>query len=232
MSAARRFSKAERKGCNRILIVDDHPMIRERLREIICVEHGLEVCGEAEDRHSALTAVKNLQPDLAIVDLTLKNSHGLDLIKDLQAFTPEVAILVVSMHDESLHAERVIKAGARGYITKQEATRCIVEAIHTILSGEIYLSDLAASRVARKLSRHHAAGPTRSIDKLTDREIQVFELIGQGLSTREIAAQLHVGIPTVDTYRGRIKDKLDLKDANELLQFAIRWNQLGTERRT
>jgi DNA-binding NarL/FixJ family response regulator len=230
MSAARRFDKSERNGTRRVLIVDDHPMIRERLEEIISSEPGLEVCGEAEDRHSAVSAVKTLRPDLVIVDLTLKNSHGLDLIKDLQALAPEVLVLVISMHDESLHAERVIHAGARGYLTKQEATRCVVEAINAILNGETYLSDAAAERIANKL-RNRTGGPARSIDKLTDREIQVFELIGQGLSTRQIAAQLNLGVPTVDTYRGRIKDKLDLKDANELLQHAIRWNQLGSERR-
>ncbi len=201
-------------------------MIRERLAEIIRREPDLLVCAEAEDRISALEAAAATAPNLAIVDLTLKNSHGLDLIKDLQMHYPGLGILVVSMHDESLHAERVVRAGARGYITKQEATRNILQAIRVVLDGGVYLSEKMAIKVAAKV-----AGPARhspgSLDKLTDRELQVFELIGEGFSTRQIAGKLRLGIPTVDTYRGRIKDKLHLRDANELLQYAIRFNHPG-----
>jgi DNA-binding NarL/FixJ family response regulator len=209
------------------LIVDDHPMIRERLAEVLQREPDLMVCAEAEDRTSALAAAAKHAPNLAIVDLTLKNSHGLDLIKDLQVRHPTIGILVVSMHDESLHAERVVRAGARGYITKQEATRNILYAVRTILGGGIYLSDKMALRVASKVAARPAHHAPASLDKLTDRELQVFELIGEGFSTRQIAGRLRLGVPTVDTYRGRIKDKLHLRDANELLQHAIRWNQLG-----
>jgi DNA-binding NarL/FixJ family response regulator len=202
-------------------------MIRERLTEVLQREPDLVVCAEAEDRASAMAAAARHAPDLAIVDLTLKNSHGLDLIKDLQVRYPALGILVVSMHDESLHAERVVRAGARGYITKQEATRNILHAIRTILGGGIYLSDKMALRVASKVAARPAHHSPASLDKLTDREMQVFELIGEGYSTRQIAGRLRLGVPTVDTYRGRIKDKLNLRDANELLQHAIRWNQFG-----
>ena len=140
---------------------------------------------------------------------------------------PDLGILVVSMHDESLHAERVVRAGARGYITKQEATRNILQAIRVVLDGGVYLSEKMAIKVAAKVAARPARRSPWSLDKLTDRELQVFELIGEGFNTRQIAGKLRLGIPTVDTYRGRIKDKLHLRDASELLQHAIRWNQLG-----
>jgi DNA-binding NarL/FixJ family response regulator len=205
-------------------------MIRERLAEVIQREEDLVVCGEAEDRHGALKSVLVSRPDLAIIDLTLKKSHGLDLIKDLQVAYPEVAILVVSMHDDSLHAERVIRAGARGYITKQEATKSILLAIRTVLAGEIYLSDQTALRLASKLTGRVPAQSGPAIDKLTDRELRVLELIGQGYGTRQIATILRLGVPTIETYRARIKDKLHLKDASELLQYAIRLTQTGGAR--
>ena len=214
------------RGTTRILIVDDHPLVRLSLREFIRREKDLEVCGEAEDREQALTAAEATKPHLAIVDLTLKSSNGMELIKDLREQHPEVQILVLSMHDETIHAERAIRAGARGYITKQEATTKVMVAIRQILNGEIYWSERAAARVASKI-----AGPSRSVndspvDCLTDRELQVFEMIGSGRSTRQIGAALHIDVSTVETYRARIKEKLNLKDSLALLQFAIRW-QIG-----
>jgi DNA-binding NarL/FixJ family response regulator len=222
--------KPSRQKLYRILLVDDHPMVRERLAEVIQREPDLAVCGEAEDRQAALDAVETTHPDLAIVDLTLKNSHGLELIKDLHVRHPELAILVVSMHDESLHAERVMHAGARGYITKQEATRKIMLAIRTVLEGSIYLSEKVALRLASKMAGAPAAQPKRPIDKLTDRELTVFEMIGQGCGTRQIAHKLKLHMRTVETYRARIKDKLELRDADELRQYAIQWLQSGTLR--
>jgi DNA-binding NarL/FixJ family response regulator len=212
------------KQTTRILIVDDHPLVRLSLREFIRRENDLEVCGEAEDREEALASVAATKPHLAIVDLTLKNSNGMELIKDLREQYPEVKILVLSMHDEILHAERAVRAGARGYITKQEATTNIMVAIRRVLGGEIYWSERAAARVASKI-----AGPAQTtsgfpVDCLTDRELQVFELIGAGRSTRQIAAALHIDVSTVETYRARIKEKLNLKDALALLQYAIRWH--------
>ena len=211
----------------RILLVDDHPMVRERLAEVIKREPDLTVCGEAEDRFQALELVAATRPHLAIVDLTLKRSHGIELIKDINTRHPAVAVLVVSMHDELLHAERVIRAGARGYITKQEATRKIMLAIRTVLNGDVYLSEKMASQIAASAVGSPRSKGTLPIDRLSDRELLVFELIGQGRSTRQIAEELHLEMRTIETYRARIKDKLNLKDANELLQHAIRWMQAG-----
>ena len=208
----------------RILIVDDHPLVRLSLREVIKREADLVVCGEAEDREQALTLVASAKPHLAIVDLTLKSSNGMDLIKDLRDQFPDVQILVLSMHDETLHAERAIRAGARGYITKQEATKKIMVAIRQVLSGDIYWSERAAARVASKVARASKPAGSSPVDLLADRELQVFELIGAGQSTRQIAAALHIDVSTVETYRARIKEKLNLDDSLALLQFAIRWH--------
>ncbi len=209
----------------RILIVDDHPLVRLSLKEFIQRESDLVVCGEAEDREDALTAVASSKPHLAIVDLTLKNSNGMELIKDLRERFPKVQILVLSMHDETLHAERAIRAGARGYITKQEATTKIMVAIRQVLSGEIYWSERAAAQVASKVvNQSRPSVSAFPVDCLADRELQVFELIGAGRSTRQIAAALHIDVSTVETYRARIKEKLNLKDSLALLQYAIRWH--------
>lgn len=214
------------KAPARILLVDDHPMVRERLGQVIISEPDLIVCGEAEDRRQALRAIHETKPDLVIVDLTLKNSHGLELIKDIAAEHPKLAMLVLSLHDESLYAERVIRAGARGYITKQEATRDILLAVRRVLAGDIYLNEKTASRLAAKIAgRPHAEG--LFVDRLTDRELQVFEQIGQGHGTRDIASGLDVDVSTVETYRARIKEKLQLRDASELLRQAIHWVHSG-----
>jgi DNA-binding NarL/FixJ family response regulator len=212
----------------RILIVDDHPMIRERLIEVLEREPDLMVCGEAEDVQSGVSAAENTKPDLAIVDVSLRHSHGLDLIKDLRVRCPNVLVLVVSMHEEAALAERVIHAGARGYITKQEATRNILKAIRAVLAGQIYLSDKAAMHVVSKVAPvGSTANPRVSFEKLTDREMRVLELLGKGFGTRQIATTLKVSVPTIETYRARIKEKLNLRDANELLQYAIAWNHGG-----
>jgi DNA-binding NarL/FixJ family response regulator len=217
------INKSGKPGVTRILIVDDHPLVRLSLREFIRREKDLEVCGEAEDREQALAAAESTKPHLAIIDLTLKSSNGMELIKDMRDRHPDVQILVLSMHDETIHAERAIRAGARGYITKQEATTKVMVAIRHIMNCEIYWSERAAARVASKI-----AGPARGVaespvDCLTDRELQVFEMIGSGKSTRQISASLHIDVSTVETYRARIKEKLNLKDSLALLQFAIRW---------
>ena len=216
-------NKSGKHVVTRILIVDDHPLVRLSLREFIRREKDLEVCGEAEDREQALAAAEATKPHLAIIDLTLKSSNGMELIKDMRDRHPDVQILVLSMHDETIHAERAIRAGARGYITKQEATTRVMVAIRQIMNGEIYWSERAAARVASKI-----AGPARGVaespvDCLTDRELQVFEMIGSGKSTRQISASLHIDVSTVETYRARIKEKLNLKDSLALLQYAIRW---------
>jgi DNA-binding NarL/FixJ family response regulator len=209
----------------RILLVDDHPLVRERLAEIINREADLTVCGEAEDRHEALAAIPTKRPDLAIVDLTLKNSDGLELIKDIRVRWPKVRMLVVSMHDESLYAERVIRAGALGYITKQEATRKILVAIRRVLAGSVYLNETTAYHIISRLTSRAASVGATPPELLSDRELRVFDLTGCGLSTSEIAARLHIAVKTVETYRARIKEKLKLKDSCELLRLAISWNQ-------
>lgn len=211
----------------RVLLVDDHPMVRERLSEIIQAEPGYVVCGEADDRMPALEAVATTRPDIVIVDLTLRTSSGFDLIKDIQTGWPTVIVLVVSMHDESLHAERALRAGARGYITKQEATRNIIVALKTIRKGELYLGEKTALRIVERSAGGPCAGAGMSVDRLSDREFRVFELIGQGRSTREIAEDLGLDRRTIETYRARIKEKLNFKSANELVQHAIGWGQAG-----
>ncbi len=215
----------ERGKTVRILLVDDHPVVRDGLTEAINREAGLAVCAVAEDRHEALEAAEKAKPDLAVIDLLLKSSSGLELIKDLHARWPRLLILVVSMQDEVLYAERVLRAGARGYITKQQATRNILAAIRRVLDGGVYLTDKMASSVLSRLARNPEAIPDSIADLLSDRELQVFELTGIGLSTRAIAERLHVDLRTVETYRGRIREKLKLEDSSALLQLAIRWNK-------
>ncbi len=207
----------------RILLVDDHPVVRERLAEVIDREPDLTVCGEAEDRHDAIAAITARKPDLAIIDLTLKNSDGLELIKDIRTRWPQVRMLVLSMHDESIYAERVIRAGAQGYITKQEATRRILHAIRRVLAGGIYLNEAVASHIIGRLGGRAGTVAASPAELLADRELQVFSLTGRGHNTNEIAARLHIAVKTVETYRARIKDKLKLKDSTEMLQWAIAW---------
>jgi len=204
--------------------VDDHPIVRDGLAEAINLEPDLTVCAAAEDRQGALEAVETTKPDLAVIDLMLKSSSGLELIKDIHARWPKLLILVVSMHDETLYAERVLRAGAQGYITKQQATRDILLAIRRVLGGGIYLSEKTASTVLARLTSKPQAVSDSIAELLGDRELQVFEMTGRGLSTREIAEQLRIDMKTVDTYRTRIKEKLNLQSTSELLQLAIRWN--------
>ncbi len=211
-------------GKTRIVIVDDHPLVRERLIELIDREPDLEVCGEAEDRHEALELIASTRPDMAIIDLTLKSSLGIELIKDLQIRQPEVKILVVSMQDEMIYAERCIRAGARGFITKQQASRHVMQAIRQVLAGDIYISQgVATQLISRSFNKPGGAEPLQLASLLTDRELQVFELIGKGHSTRQIGDLLILDTKTIETYRSRIKEKLGLKDGPELLQRAIAW---------
>ena len=206
----------------RIFLVDDHPLVRERLGELINRESDMAVCGEAGDVNQALQEMVTAKPDIVIVDLTLKNSHGLELIKAIQANFSQVPVLVLSMHEESLYAERVLRAGALGYISKQEATEKVLTAIRQVLSGQVYLSEGMSERIVRKLVLGHRESAA-SMDRLTDRELEVFQLIGKGLSTRRIAEELRVGIKTVESYRARIKQKLHLEDGTQLLQHATQW---------
>jgi DNA-binding NarL/FixJ family response regulator len=206
-----------------IVIVDDHPLVRDQLRAAVESEPDLAIAGEAEDGQHALSVIGSAKPNLVIVDMTLKGLTGLDLIKEIRLRHPKLLILVVSMHDESLYAERAIHAGARGYITKQEATKKILQAIRCVLSGEIYLSEKMATKVLTKVAGGRENHAESSIERLTDRELQVFKQIGHGHSTRQIADELHLDMKTIETYRSRIKVKLGIKDARDLLQQAIVW---------
>jgi DNA-binding NarL/FixJ family response regulator len=217
---------ARQKKSTRILLVDDHPLVRESLRRIIQQQPDLSVCGETDNGSRALELVAETNPHLVILDLTLKDSHGLELIKNLSDSYPRVQCLVFSMHEETLHAERAIRAGARGYVAKEEPIAKILLAIRKVLSGEIYWSEKAASWVASQIASRPRPSSNLSVDLLTDRELQVFELMGEGQSTRQIASMLHIDTSTVETYRARIKEKLNLKSSSELLQYAIRFQML------
>jgi DNA-binding NarL/FixJ family response regulator len=207
---------------HRIFLVDDHPMVREWLGHLITSQPDLVVCGEASSRPEALERIGPAAASLVIVDITLKQSNGLELIKDLRTLHPDLPVLVLSMHDESIYAERVIRAGASGYINKQELTTHVVAAIRKILAGQVYLSEEATSRL---LSRTRLGAPAghSPVEKLADRELSVFELIGKGRTSRQIAEELGIGIKTVESYRARIKEKLQLANATELVQHAIQW---------
>ena len=209
----------------RILIVDDHPIVREGLTTIINEQTDLVVCGEAEDAQTALEAVGTLRPDLMIVDVSLKGINGIELVKLIQRRYEKIPILVLSMHDESLYVERVLRAGARGYIMKQEGTEKVVTAIHRILGGDIYVSEAMGKKLLRTFQegRPEISGP--SVERLSDRELEVFRLIGQGYGTRQIADTLHVSVKKVNTYRQHIKEKLKFETGSELLRHAIQWVQ-------
>jgi DNA-binding NarL/FixJ family response regulator len=207
----------------KVFLVDDHPLVREWLSQLIQREDDLAVCGEAEDTQEALQKIEETKPDIVVADISLKNTHGLELVKDLQARHPSLPVLVLSMHDESLYAERVLRAGAKGYITKQEATKKILQAVRQVLSGQIYISEKMASRMVHKMVLGRTDSQKSPIERLTDRELEVFQLIGRGQGTRRIASDLHLGVKTVESYRARIKEKLKLEDGTQLLQQAIQW---------
>jgi len=207
----------------RILIVDDHPIVRQGLAELVNHEDDFAVCGQAEDYHKALRAIGQLNPNMAVVDISLKETSGLELIKDIHSQHPDLPVLALSMHDETLYAERALRAGAMGYIMKQEATENVIAAIRKILGGEIYVSDRMASRMVRKLVAGQTVTTTSAVDCLSDRELEVFRLIGKGHGIRQISERLYLSVKTIETYRAHIKDKLNLADAAELLQYAIQW---------
>jgi DNA-binding NarL/FixJ family response regulator len=207
----------------RILIVDDHPMMREGLAQLINHEPDLEVCGQAEKAGEAIECVTKLKPDIVLADISLPDRNGLELIKDLQSMRPGLPILVISMHDEALYAERVLRAGARGYVMKQEGGKRLMEAIREVLAGRISVSNKMSASLLELFSGRRSQSNRSPMEKLTDREFEVFQLIGQGRSTREIAAQLHLSVKTVEVHRLNAKTKLDLHSATELIRYAVRW---------
>jgi DNA-binding NarL/FixJ family response regulator len=208
----------------RVVIVEDHPMVRDHLAQIINKESDLEVCGEADNIQQGMRIIRNISPDLAIVDITLKGSSGLELIKGLKVLSMSVPVLVLSMHDESLYAERALRAGAKGYITKHRSSQEVLSAVRRVLAGDIYLSEKMVSNVLHKFAPGGSQGiKPRTIDRLSDRELVVLEMIGRGQTSRAIAETLDLSVATVDTYRARIKEKLNLQNAFELQHFAIQW---------
>jgi DNA-binding NarL/FixJ family response regulator len=223
--ATHEATPTDRKG--RVVIIDDHPIIRHGLTELIREEADLEVSGAAENADDGLALVETSRPDLAIVDISLSHSSGIDLVKSLRGRHPELRILVLSVHDESLYAERALRAGASGYIMKEEATENLILAIRRVLHGEIYLSSRMSDRLLDGLVHGRARSRPDSKLTLSDRELHVFEMIGRGIGSREIAERLGLSVKTVDAHRANIKAKLGLRKASELVQHAVQWVQFG-----
>jgi DNA-binding NarL/FixJ family response regulator len=208
---------------SRILIIDDHAMVREGVAEIIKHEPDLDVCGTATTANEGMLAVKKLQPDLVLVDITLPGKNGIEFIKDVRAVYPELRILVMSMHDESLYADRVLRAGGRGYIRKQEGGDKLIEAMRQVLRGEIAVSARMTGRILETLSgRKKMDSP---LENLSDRELEVFQLIGQGKTMKQIANELHLSPKTIEVHRSRIREKLHVASAAELISYAARWSE-------
>ncbi len=216
-------SMATRKPTKkRVLIVDDHPMMRQGLAQLINGEPDLVVCCEADTATQAVDLIVQNKPDLVLADISLPDKNGLELIKDVHVRDPEILILVVSMHDESLYAERVLRAGARGYVMKQEGGKKLMQAIRVVLSGQIYVSEKMSAKILEIFSGRRSKGGS-PIERLSDREFEVFQLIGEGKGTRDIAGHLHLSVKTVEVHRANIKEKLNLRSATDLVHYAVRW---------
>ena len=206
-----------------VLVVDDHPLMRQGLALLINQQQDMQVCGEAEEAQAAMHAIAQLRPDIMILDISLSGPDGLDLLKNIRASDPDLPVLILSMHDEAIYAERALRARANGYIMKQEATEKVLVAVRRILNGEVYLSE----RMSNKMLQQYIGGAPSMIQSriasLSDRELEVFRMIGEGRGTREIAEELHLSIKTVETYQAHIKEKLALRSGRELIQHAIQW---------
>jgi DNA-binding NarL/FixJ family response regulator len=213
------------KSKKRVFLVDDHPLVREWLTNLINQQADLCVCGESETAPQAFQAITASKPDVAIVDISLKDSSGIELIKNLKASCPNVAVLVLSMHDEGHYAERALRAGARGYVMKRETTRKVIDAIRNVLEGKIYISEKVAEAIAMRVVGTKRTESQSPVEQLSDRELEVFEMLGQGQGTRQISETLGVSVKTVQVYCARIKEKMRLDSATELLREAIRWNE-------
>lgn len=221
MTAKTTEAKGQKR--HRILIVDDHPMTRYGIAQLLKQEPDLDVCGEAESAQQALLVVKAVRPKLVVADLSMPGKHGLEFIKDLRAMYPDVAVLVLSMHDENLFAERALRAGARGYIMKNEGGAKLVQAVRRVLENKIYVSEALSTSILDHLSGRRSRSEESALGRLTDREFEVFQLLGQGLRTQEIGQRLHLSVKTVDTHRMHIRKKLNIKSAPELIKHAVRF---------
>jgi len=208
-----------------VFLVDDHPLVREWLTNLINQQPDLVVCGESESAPAAFQAIAQAKPDIAIIDISLNDSSGIELIKSLRQSEPGVAVLVLSMHEETLYAERALRAGAKGYVMKRETTRKVIDAIRRILEGKLYISETVAADIAERSISKKSTDEKTPVEQLSDRELEVFEMLGQGLGTRQIADSLRVSIKTVQVYCARMKEKMNLGSATELLREAIRWNE-------
>lgn len=207
----------------RVLIVDDHPLMRQGLTQLINQQPDLAICGEAEDVPQALRQASELKPDVVIVDLSLRGSDGIELIRSLHLQNAQLPVLVLSMHDEAIYAERALKAGARGYIMKQEATNQVLSAVRGVLAGEIHVSQQVSSRIMQGMVGGSGSSRRSPIERFSDRELEVFRKVGRGATTKEIAAELHLSVKTIETYYAHIKEKLRLRSQRELVQYAIQW---------
>ncbi len=208
---------------SRIFLVDDHPLVREGLANLINGQDDLIVCGEAEDSAGAMAGIVKTRPDVALIDISLKNESGLELVKDLESQCPLVAIIVLSMHDEALYAERALRAGARGYVMKRETTKSVLASIRRVLQGGVYLSEQVVNSMARRLSSPRKTAASSPVERLSDRELEIFRLLGQGRTTSQIADDLHLSLKTVQAYCARAKEKFGVNSLGELLRAAIRW---------
>lgn len=219
------MKKTEMKAANnyKVLLVEDHPMFREHLGQLIDRELGMSICGEANNIRDAMRLILETKPDIAIVDITLQGSSGLELLKDIKAQELDINVLVLSMHDEELYAERALRAGAKGYITKNEASTEVIEAIRCVMKGDVYASRQMTSKLLERMTQKRSNTELAGMETLADRELEVFQMLGRGKSTRDIAQSLNLGESTVETYRARIKEKLQLRSAAELYLRAGQW---------
>jgi len=205
----------------RVFIVDDHPIVRQGLAQLINNAPDLTVCGEGEDAYTALRAIRQVKPDVVLVDVSLKESDGIELLKELRAQQADLPVLILSMHDESLYAERALRAGARGYIMKQEAPQTLLSAVRKVLDGQVYVSEKMSATLLQQMVGGKKQGGDLPMDRLTDRELEIFRMIGAGLSVKEIAEKLFLSVKTVEAHREHIKEKLNLNTSAELVRFAI-----------
>lgn len=218
-----RHGNAPNTGKARVLLVDDHPIVRQGLAQLINLEPDLVVCAEASDGQQALEQIESEKPDVAIVDISLSDRSGIELIKDIKVRSPALPVLALSMHDEVLYAERALRAGAKGYVMKQEATEKVMSAIRRVLHGEIALSEKMATRMLAQLVTAKPGGSGSPVERLSDRELEIFMMIGKGIGTREIAEKLFLSIKTVEAHREHIKEKLNFRSGAELLRYAMQY---------